>query len=200
MSKMISRTIVCCILVLLIPVLAYAAPGDLVPDRETSIWQIAAATGGTSSILSAMNDMPAGYHAGAAIDTFVWWAQIRFGQPTSIATAFPDDVYYTYFEKIEGLNFQNARVKENAEPPANVVKTAGQLTCDEDPTGAARTVLLYLWNNAVPSFTESAITGVLATGTWTFSAIPSGTYVLAFQDGLTNTYYSLPTLFQSVTP
>jgi hypothetical protein len=171
--------------------LAFGEAGDVIPDKENALWQIAA-SGGFSTITTTMNGMPTGFHASSSKNIFVNWMQITFAQSGSLAKSFPDEVYYLVLDKIVGYNYDNARVPDWAAPPGNTSVVSDTITCDEDPTGEARTVKLYAWNFV--DFTESAITGSLAGGTWTFSSVPAGNYVLAYDDGLV----SVPTAYLTV--
>ncbi len=183
-------TVILCSLILL-STFAFGDAGDVVADKENATWQIAAA-GGMSTITTTMNGMPTGFHASSSPNIFVNWMQITFAQSASLAKSFPDEVYYLILDKIIGYNYDNARVPDWAAPPGNTAVVTTTITCDEDPTGANRDVLLYAWDFA--DFTESAVVGSLAGGTWTFSGVSAGNYVLAYDDG----FVSLPTAYLTV--
>ena len=169
----------------------YADPGDVIPDKENGMWQIAA-SGGFTTIMTTMNGMPTGFHASSSPNIFVNWMQITFAQSGSLAKSFPDEVYYLVLDKIIGYNYDNARIPAWAAPPGNTAIVTTTITCDEDPTGEDRTVKLYAWDFS--DFTESSITGSLAGGTWTFTGLSAGNYVLAYDDG----FVSLPTAYLTV--
>ena len=160
-------------------------------DHINAIWQIAATSGAISNLLTAMNGLPDVYQATQAQTEFTTWLRLQMGQSTSLSKIFHFQVYTDILAKIEGYNYSNARIGDAYLPPENAAVNGTTISCDAPISG---TVKLYSWDFVV--FTESTITGSLSDGILSFTGVPSGNYVLAF-DVDTNSE-RFPTTFLTV--
>ena len=172
---------------------AFAAPGDVVPIATNILWQCSATlnmNNASNSLLSAMNGMSPGYASKSSMNEFAIWLKIQLAQSGSMDNEFPDVIYQTLIGKVVGYGYGTPSVGANFLPPVCVLD-GSNITCDEDPTGQSRDVLLFSWNYV--DFTEASA-GSLNTGTWTFTSLSSETnYVAAYDDwptiGSLNTRY-----------
>lgn len=164
--------------------------------RLNAVWQIAATLNmgnANNSLLAAMKTQPDGAYSQANINDFQEWLKIEMGKDGSLAKWFPGEVYASVIGKIENFVYNKTAVGESYLPPENASGGSGEITCDEDSTGAARDVKCWKWDYV--DFDEMPA-GSLAGGTWTFSGLSAGNYVLVFDDYATNE--SFPTAYISV--
>lgn len=178
------------IIILLLGNITFASPGDKVADKYNAAWQIAAS--GLTTLLSKMDGLPDAYMATQSMDEWATWMRLEYGQSTSLNKIFPVAVYSFLISRLVGYNYGDTEIHDDYKPPTNPAVDGSDITCDEDPTGAARTVLLYKWDYV--KFEESSISGSLSAGTWTFSSVSSGSYVLAYSgfDALPTIYLTIP--------
>ncbi len=168
----------------------------LTNTRLNAVWQIAAALNMAidNSLLAAMKTQPDGAYAQANINDFQPWLKIEMGKDGSLAKWFPNEVYASVLAKIENFVYNKTAVGDLFLPPESATGGSGQITCDEDAYGSSRDVKCWKWDFV--DFDEMS-TGSLDTGTWTFSGLAAGTYVLSFDDYATTE--SFPTAFLTVT-
>lgn len=164
--------------------------------RLNAVWQIAATLNmgnSNNTLLSTIKTQPDGAYAEGKLAEMKSWLKWEIGKDGSLAKWFPDEVYSSIISKIENFNYNKTAVIESALPPQNVATSTGEITCDEDPTGGARDVLCFSWN-FIDFDSQSA--GTLSGGTWTFSGLSAGNYVLVYDDYATNE--SFPTAYITV--
>lgn len=168
----------------------------LTNTRLNAVWQVAATLNmgnANNSLLSAMKTQPDGAYSQADIRDFEEWLKIEMGKDGSLAKWFPSVVYETVIGKIENFGYNKTAVGDTYKPPENPVGGAGQITCDDDSYGS-RTVKCWKWDFV--DYDEMPA-GALDAGTWTFSSLAAGYYVLSFDDYETNE--SFPTAYITVT-
>lgn len=169
----------------------FATEGDTPTDHINTLWLISAETDVIDDLLTNMNAVPQAYAATHSQDDWVTWLKMEIA--VSFSKVYYHQVFVDILAKIVGYNYGNARIDTQYESPENINSgTANTITCDEDPTGENRDVLLY--KRVSGTFTEQAA-GALATGTWTFSSVSAGTlYILVYDD-----FASFPTEYITVT-
>ena len=191
--KKIAGFLIC--LTLCLSSVSLAAPGDTILDRDKAIWLIATQvnaaypTGIIQNLLDKMDATPDAYTAEA--DQQEWANWLKFDISGAFGgKIFNREVYAAILYAVEGYHYGNPRIAADRAAPECTLGV-NTITCAEDPTGAARDILIWRYNAG--EFTEQPLAGVLANGTWTFSPIPSGTggLTLAYDDG----FASFPTLF-----
>lgn len=175
------------------------AQGDKLTNlRLNAMWQIAATLNmgnENNSFLTALKTQPDGSYAEANMSEFGYWLKLELGQDASMAKRFAREVYDTVIAKIVNFAYNRAAIGDTFKPPENSAGGAGQCTCDDDAYGdPARSVKCFKWD--FTDFTEQAA-GSEAGGTWTFSGLSAGTYVLVFDDYATGE--SFPTQYLTVT-
>lgn len=179
--------------VLLIPALSFAAPGDVVPDHQAAIWRIAShSTNQLAGLLTAMNTLPEAYRANNSQSEWAVWLKIQIALDFS-GKMYYGQVYTDVMDRIINYNYTGAEIApEYAAPTCTVNGT--NIECDEDPTGAARNIVIYRYISG--EFIEQNLTGTLDTGTWTFGPIASGTtnITLAYADE----FASFPCVFLAI--
>ena len=176
----------------------FAEPGDILVDRDKAIWLIATKTsedypdGIIENLLEKMAAIPEAYTAEA--DQQEWANWLKFDISLAFGgKIFNRSVYAAILYAVEGYNFGDPRIADERKAP-NCTAGVGQITCDEDPTGAERPI--RLWRYVSGEFMQQTLEGVLSEGTWTFSGIPGGTgnLTLAYEDA----FQSFPTVFLTV--
>lgn len=168
-----------------LPVVAFGAAGDQPTDQDNAMWQLAASPGYTSTLLSTMNTV------GKTLvehDALAAWMQVNTAIG-GLALVNPINVYFSFLNHIEGFTFKRSRLMAESVPPASAGVDGSTVTCLADTTDLARRAYLYEWDFVV--FTEVGITGVKASGVWSFADVPAGIYVIVFEG-------SLPTYFLTV--
>lgn len=185
------KLLIVTIILILFTSAAFGAPDDILDDHINAIWLITAKTDMLDILLTSMNAMPQGFRSIHNQNEWAIWLKLEIA--INPAKFFPPQVYTDVLNKIIGYNYETAEIADEYKAPENIQVTTGQITCDEDPTGESRTVLLYKRVGLI--FTEQAITGNLDAGTWTFSSVPTGSnYVLAYSDN----FQSFPTEYITV--
>lgn len=180
------KLIVAIVCTFLLTSTVFAAPGDEVSDHINDLWKIAGQANVLSDLVVNMNTVPSSYAATHSQNDWVTWLKMEIAM--DFGKVFYAQVYVDIVDKIVGYNYANARIDDQYKPPQNVQVSTGEITCDEDPTGESRTVLLY--QRVSGRYTEQSVSGSLDTGTWTFSSVPAGSnYVLAYDDA----FASFPT-------
>lgn len=173
------------------------AQGDIITNnRIKAQWQIAATLNmgnANNVLLSAMKTQPDGAYSQANMNDWMIWLRLELGKDGSLAKWFPTEVYAGVIAKIEGYNYHATKVGNLFLPPETPLGGVEECTCDSDAY-ASRTVKCWKWDYV--DFTEQAA-GSEAGGTWTFSSLTAGNYVLAFDDALTAE--SFPTTYLTVT-
>lgn len=186
------RFVVTLIVLLALSTTVFAAPDDVVPIQENVAFQIAATLNLNDSnniLLSAMKGMSSGYASKSSMNEFAIWLKIELAQSGSMNKEYPDTAYQAIIASIVGYNYGNPSVHEDYLPPVCVLD-GSNITCDEDPTGKSRDVLIFAWDYV--DFTEGAA-GSFDSG-WTFTSLSSGTnYVCAYDTW--DTVKSLPTRY-----
>lgn len=168
----------------------FAAPGDTLSDHYNAMWLIAANTGMLSTLLSNMNTMPAAYVTVHSQNEWAVWLKIQIA--LDFNRIFAPQVYKDILAKVVGYNYEDARFGDEYKAPACTVN-GSNIECDEDPTGDARTPLL--WRRVSGTFTEQSLTGTLDAGTWTFASVPSGNY---YTVSWSDNFQSLPCEYLSI--
>jgi hypothetical protein len=167
----------------------YAAPGDVLTDQNNAVWLIASnkigAVGITDILIDRMETMPNAYQALGTMNKFITWLEVEIVY--NFNKVFPAVVYQIYLGKFIGYEYDLPRLAPEFAPPTNIVVDGTTVTCDDDPTGVARDV--KLWKLLTGKFTEQAV-GTLSAGTWTWTGLTAGTYVVAYDDN----FESLPSL------
>ena len=164
-----------------------AEQGDIVSDKYSAAWQIAAS--GLSTLMTKMDGLPDAYQAVASMNEWIPWIRLEYAQPGSLNKIFPDEVYAFVMGRFVGYNYSKTAIHEDYQPP-DCTGGSGQITCDED-TVSIRPVVCYAWNFV--TFTEIAA-GSLNAGTWTFSGLAAGYYVCTFDSN----FDALPTQYLTV--
>ena len=178
---------------------AFAVVGDHPNDQDSIIWFMAA-SGGTSILTNAMiipQSLTGRILSPAKIDkdSFAHWLQVQTLLGNFLSgqyLSYPIKVYHGYLSHIEGYDYNRSRVKDLSSPPESAEVSGTTITCDNDTAGDNRTPYLYSWNSSYKTFTQIDNTPELSGSTWTFSAVPVGTYVIAYD------LESLPTAFLTV--
>ena len=164
--------------------------------RLNAMWQVAATLNfsGTNSLTTILTTQPDGVYALANMNDMIPWLKWELGKDGSLAKWFPNEVYQAILAGFENFAYNKTAIIASKAPPTNASGGSGQCTCDEDPTGAARDVICWKWNYV--DF-DSQAAGSLDGGTWTFSGLDAGNYVLTYDDYSTNE--SFPTTYLTVT-
>lgn len=175
------------------------AQGDTLTNmRLHAQWQIAATlnmNNQSNDLLSIVSTQPDGVYSQADLNEIATWLKWHLGKDGSLALWFPDQVYINIVGKIVNFPYNRAALGESFKPPNTAVGGSGQCSCDEDSyVTPTRDVLCFQWVGG--EFIEQTA-GSLATGTWTFSGLSAGSYVLVFDDYATNE--SFPTTYLTVT-
>lgn len=171
---------------------SFAAEGETVPISTNVLWQVSATlnmNNASNSLLAAMDGMSPGYASHGNMAEFIPWLKIELAQSGSMDKEFPNSIYREVISKIVGYEYGSPAVDALYLPPVCTLD-GSDITCDEDPTGQSRDVVIFSWDFV--DFTEGAA-GSLVGGTWTFSGLSSGNYVCAYADwdtvGSLNTRY-----------
>jgi hypothetical protein len=175
------------------------ASGEKITNKRINAqWQVAATLNmgnASNALLAAMKAQPDGAYAEADMNEWLNWLKLTLGNDGSLAKWFPNAVYQGVLGKIQDYNYNATKVSDLFLPPENAAGGSGECSCDSDAYGdPARDVLCFKWDFV--DFTEQAA-GSEAGGTWTFSGLASGNYVLAFADYATAE--SFPTTYLTVT-
>ena len=165
--------------------------------RLNAQWQVAATLNmgnASNNLLTIMKTQPDGAYSQASMTDMVIWLKWEIGRDGSLAKWFPTEVYEGIISTIEDFNYNRTAVGDMFLPPENASGGSGQCTCDSDDYGdPARDVLCWKWNfvdfDQMPSGSEAG-------GTWTFSGLSAGNYVLTFDDYATAE--SFPTTYLTV--
>jgi len=198
---MMKRLLITICLVSLIGCWLFAEPGDVLIGRDKAIWQIATYTeepfpdGLMAYILANMAAVPANYAADADIEEWVGWVRIEFAQIFGVI--FPKEVYNALIYAIDYYQYGTPQIAAHRAAPTC---TAGvlEITCEEDPTGAERTPIL--WRHVDGTFIEqnpatAGYTVDLAAGIWTIGPLPAvGNLLVAWDDD----FQSFPTFKMTV--
>jgi hypothetical protein len=177
----------------LLPFFTMAEPGDELSGLHKTIWLITAHSSPDilATLLTNMNSLDDSYQASNSQQEWAIWLKLYVA--VEFGKIYYQQVYTDILSKIIEYNFGNAQVAPEYLPPQGCSKVSSTITCDEDPTGEERTILL--WQRLSGTFTEQSVTGILDSGTWTFSSIPIGSnYVVAYDDN----FQSLPSHYFTV--
>jgi len=170
----------------------------LTNKRLNAVWQIAAALdmeNVNNDFLTVLRTQPDGAYAEADLNEARIWLKWDLGKDASLAKWFPAEVYDAVIGKIYDFPYNRTAVSDLHKPPENATGGSGQCTCDSDAYGdPARTPLCFKWDYT--DFTEQAA-GSEAGGTWTFSGLSAGTYVIVWDDY--GTTEGFPSTFLTVT-
>ena len=175
------------------------AQGEILTNKRlNAVWQIAATlnmANATNDFLAVLKTQPDGAYAEANMTETKFWLKWHLGKDASLTKWFPSEVYESVIGKIIDFGYNRTDVGASFKPPENAAGGSGQCTCDDDNyVTPARNVVCFQWNFV--DFTEQAA-GSEAGGTWTFSGLSAGNYVLVFDDYATNE--SFPTAYLTVT-
>jgi len=175
------------------------AAGDKITNlRINAQWQIAATLNmgnASNTLLAAMKAQPDGAYAQANMNDWLNWLKLTLGNDASLAKWLPNEVYQGVIGKIKNYNYNATAVGDEFLPPKNPSGGSGQCTCDDDDIiTPARDVLCFKWDFV--DFIEQDA-GSEAGGTWTFSSLTSGNYVLVFSGY--DTIENFPTGYLTVT-
>ena len=202
------RLVLTLCIVSMLTTLIFADPGDVLVGRDKAIWQVATyqendgtppdfPDGLMAYILTNMAAVPSNYAADADIQEWVGWVRIEFAQIFGVI--FPKEVYNALVYAIDYYQYGTPQIAANRAAPA-CTAGAGQITCDDDPTGADRTPVL--WRQVDGEFIEQDPNGVapytveLVDGTWTIATLPAiGNLIVAWDDE----FQSFPTFKMTVT-
>lgn len=173
-----------------LPFQVFADAGDTLDDMYNAMWLIAAQTNMLDNLLTNMNAMPEAYQATVSQTEWATWLKLKI--QLDLTRLFPTQVYTELLNRVIGYNYGNARFADEYAPPDCTVNGTN-IECDEDPTGAARTPVLY--RRVALVFTEQAVSASFSVDTWTFSSVPANSnYVIAWSDN----FASLPTEYITV--
>jgi hypothetical protein len=174
------------------------AQGDKITNqRLNAIWQVCATLdmNTANSFLTRIKTQPDGVYAEGNMNEMAIWLKWELGRDGSMAKWFPNVVYESIIGKINNFAYNKADIGVSFKPPENAAGGSGQCTCDDDAyVTPARNVVCFKWDFV--DFIEQAA-GSEAGGTWTFSSLSAGNYILVFDDYLTNESFS--TKFLTVT-
>ena len=143
--------------------------------QTNRVYQLAA-SGFVSSLITAANALNLNFRSQNDIFFMKGWLMVESGASGSIALVFHGSVFNEFLRKFEGFAYGTTAVSASCAQPTNCAPAGSDVTCD-DP--GDQTLYLFSWNSGTQLFTDTEDTPSCATGTCTFSAPGSGTYVVS---------------------
>ena len=153
--------------------------------RLNAVWQIAAYLNFDvgNQLVFCLKNQPAGTYAEGNIREIEYWLKWELGKAAELGLWFPQEVYTEVIGKFFDFNYgkDELEIVEIMQPPENAAGGVGTCTCDEDRFSDPdpRDCVLWLWDgkrfNSQPG-------GVLSAGTWTWTGLDPGEYVISFDD------------------
>ena len=172
-------------------------------DKITNrTWRLCGA-GWVDIMLTKMNGItttPGDVLANRQSNIFENWLMIESAQTGSMSEVYPAEVYSKMANSVDDFQFGQSVIQDADSPPVDFVVSGSTLTVDENVSThkykSGYPVKLWVWDSGAKTFTKSELTGVVAGGVVTFSAVPAGWYVCAVDnDGV---YYPFCSVWKQV--